>query len=313
MKPVLVLAVGAFATAVMMSGQQPATQDLARELERLYQLNARGVAATTVSVVKGKPFAASEEQHFLQVLGDGTRIETRRVTRIYRDSEGRTRMEDATPGGQTQPGFEFGPITIIDPVTNTRTTINPQTRQKQTQPGGALRTMFVLNVGDVSRTTGAFTGTVTTVPAAPKGKQGPAAAPGEDLGMKNVNGVMAHGERTVTVIPAAEIGANRDVKVVNERWYSDDLQLLIKSTNTDPRFGDTTYQLTGISQGEQSPSLFQAPADYTEVQGGRGRGRGGAKAKEKDGGPGGRSGGPGPEAVPPPAPPPPGGRRGPNK
>lgn len=115
--------------------------------------------------------------------------------------------------------------------------------------------------------------------------------PMENLGTKNVNGVMARGERWTSVIPAAEIGANRDIRVVTERWYSDDLQLLIKSTNTDPRFGDTTYQLTGISQGEQSPSLFQVPADYTEAAGaGGGRGARSGGPKEKEGGPGARGG-----------------------
>jgi hypothetical protein len=74
---------------------------------------------------------------------------------------------------------------------------------------------------------------------------------------------------------------------VTERWYSDDLQMLIKSTNTDPRFGDTTYQLTGISQGEQSPSLFQVPADYTEAAGGA-RGGGPPDADPLTGAPKGR-------------------------
>ena len=49
---------------------------------------------------------------------------------------------------------------------------------------------------------------------------------------------------------------------MSERWFSSDLQMLIRSSNNDPRFGETTYQLTGILQGAQDPTLFQIPADF---------------------------------------------------
>src|SRR5262245_36172260 len=106
------------ATAAVMSGQET--------LGTFLQLNGRSAAADGFGrrVVKGKPLSATEEQHVIQVLSDGTRIETRQTTRIYRDGEGRMRLEDATPGGQTQAGFEFGSVTIVDPVANTRTALN---------------------------------------------------------------------------------------------------------------------------------------------------------------------------------------------
>ena len=66
------------------------------------------------------------------------------------------------------------------------------------------------------------------------------------------------------VIPAGQIGNDRVIRVVGEQWYSNDLQMMIKSSNSDPRFGDTTYQLTGVSQVSPDPSLFQVPADYTQ-------------------------------------------------
>ena len=53
---------------------------------------------------------------------------------------------------------------------------------------------------------------------------------------------------------------------VNERWYSDDLQALVKSSNNDPRFGLNTYELTNIEQGDPEPALFQPPAGYTITQ-----------------------------------------------
>ena len=56
--------------------------------------------------------------------------------------------------------------------------------------------------------------------------------------------------------------ATAAIHVVNERWYSDDLQMLVKTVNSDPRFGDNTYEFTNVSRGEPDPALFQIPADY---------------------------------------------------
>ena len=64
-------------------------------------------------------------------------------------------------------------------------------------------------------------------------------------------------------IPKEQIGNNRDIKIVTERWFSDDLQILVKSVNLDPRFGDTSYQVTKIVRSAPDPALFQIPSDYT--------------------------------------------------
>jgi hypothetical protein len=66
-------------------------------------------------------------------------------------------------------------------------------------------------------------------------------------------------------IPKGQIGNDREIKVVTERWVSNDLQMTIKSSNSDPRFGDTTYQLTGIVEREPDASLFQIPPGYTDL------------------------------------------------
>ena len=68
-----------------------------------------------------------------------------------------------------------------------------------------------------------------------------------------VNGVPARGTRITTVVPLGAIGNDREFRSVNERWFSSDLNLLIKSINTDPRFGTTTYELTNISRQPPDP------------------------------------------------------------
>jgi len=70
------------------------------------------------------------------------------------------------------------------------------------------------------------------------------------------------------------IGNNRDILVVNEQWYSKDLQTMVKTVNSDPRYGTTTYEMTNISQAAPDAGLFMIPAGYTITeQAGRG-GRG---------------------------------------
>jgi hypothetical protein len=82
-----------------------------------------------------------------------------------------------------------------------------------------------------------------------------------------VNGVMAHGTRSTLTIPIGQIGNDRAIQVISEQWFSNDLQMMVKSSNNDPRFGNTTYQLSGIVQVSPDPSLFQVPADYTPAGG----------------------------------------------
>ena len=85
----------------------------------------------------------------------------------------------------------------------------------------------------------------------------------ESLPPQMINGVLSQGTRTTETIPVGKIGNDRVISVVSERWYSNDLQMLVRSSSSDPRFGDSTYQLTNIVQTSPDPSLFQIPGDYT--------------------------------------------------
>jgi len=87
----------------------------------------------------------------------------------------------------------------------------------------------------------------------------------EKLGMQNFEGVQAEGTRTITTIPAGTIGNERPIEVVYERWYSNELQLVVMSKHSDPRSGEQTYRLTNINRSEPDPSLFSLPAGYRVV------------------------------------------------
>jgi hypothetical protein len=90
----------------------------------------------------------------------------------------------------------------------------------------------------------------------------------EQLGKQTIEGVEAEGTRTTVTIPAGEIGNERAIEIVSERWYSPELQLVVMTRHSDPRFGETTYKLTNINRAEPAKSLFEVPSDYTIKEGG---------------------------------------------
>jgi hypothetical protein len=96
----------------------------------------------------------------------------------------------------------------------------------------------------------------------------------EKLDARQFDGVTAEGSRTTVTIPAGEIGNEQPIQIVDERWYSPELQVVVMTRHSDPRFGETTYRLTGIQRGEPSASLFQVPSDYTVKEGPGGPGGG---------------------------------------
>ena len=89
----------------------------------------------------------------------------------------------------------------------------------------------------------------------------------EQLGKQIIEGVEAEGTRTTITIPAGEIGNERPIEIVSERWYSPELQLVVMTRHSDPRNGETTYKLTNINRVEPAKSLFEVPSGYTVKEG----------------------------------------------
>lgn len=89
----------------------------------------------------------------------------------------------------------------------------------------------------------------------------------ENLGKQMIEGVEAEGTRTTITIAAGEIGNERPIEIVSERWYSPEMQLVVMTRHSDPRSGETTYKLTNINRTEPAKSLFEVPSDYTVKEG----------------------------------------------
>jgi hypothetical protein len=208
-------------------------------------------------VVTGVPFSAVAVSESTQTLADGNHIARKTETNLFRDSQGRFRKEVTLPaiGPLATSGQPKSFVFINDPVAGTNFILHPDAKTAETMgaPFGKMK--------------GALKGTVEY-------HRQKAITDGslkkEDLGTQTIAGVSAQGTRTTHTIPAGQIGNEKPITIVHEHWYSSDLQMVVMSKRSDPRFGDTTYTLRNIQRGEPAASLFAVPSDYTVTQGGRG-------------------------------------------
>lgn len=226
--------------------------------------------------VKGAPYSAQSTTETTQVLSDGNRIHRKSTSMIYRDSEGRTRNEMSLDGvGPFPAGADTPQIVMIsDPAAGVTYTLNSKdhTARKMIVPEGMVASSgpAMAGVGSVGGVMGGIITHSSGITAVGGGMGGPMSASmmskrGEtqSLGKQMVGGVSADGTRTTITIPAGEIGNEQPIQIVSERWYSPELQTVVMSKNSDPRTGETVYQLSNILRTEPMPSLFQVPPDYT--------------------------------------------------
>jgi len=250
--------------------------------------------------VKGAPYSAEAVTESIQTLSDGNRIINRSTSSLYRDSEGRTRREQSLKGLGIFGGAGEEPtqtIFISDPVAGVTYSLDskshtahkglPFTFEFTRKPGEAIegRTFEFKVAPGTAPAAGGNVMMTTPLPAPGPGVRVAHAAEGvstfvfrsksansndvkeEQLGKQNIEGVEAEGTRTTITIPAGEIGNERAIEIVSERWYSPELQLVVMTRHSDPRFGETTYKLTNINRTEQAKSLFEVPAGYNIKEG----------------------------------------------
>jgi hypothetical protein len=238
-------------------------------------------------VIKGAPYSAEAVTETIQTLADGNRIVNRITSMLYRDSEGRTRREQSLKGlGMFGAGEEpFQTIFINDPVAGVTFSLDSRSHTAHKSVpftfefSGKKGEQFEFKVAQ--GTAGASGNLVMTSqhPPEDQSKLQTEAAVGdtfffrtksnkanevkENLGKQNIEGVEAEGTRTTVTIPAGEIGNDRPIQIVSERWYSPELQLVVMTRHSDPRTGEATYKLTNINRAEPVKSLFEVPSDYT--------------------------------------------------
>jgi len=258
-------------------------------------IGAAAVEAALGTPVQGEPYSATITNESVQTLADGNRIVQSTSGTIARDSQGRTRQDVNLPSiGNLSATNAPHLVVIHDPVAQTSYTLDltDKTAQKMPTPPvgpvpppggqspapGGQAPPLESNVFYVQSGTVAASGQMPDLPPpmpplppmdGPKvlmrDAQGQATT--EDLGSQTMEGVFVTGVRTTRTIPAGQIGNEKPISIVTEVWTSPDLKTVVYSKRSDPRMGEQTFRLTGITRSEPDASLFSVPADFKIVEG----------------------------------------------
>jgi hypothetical protein len=206
-------------------------------------------------VVTGAPYTATAVTETKQTLADGNTIDRKVQSTIYRDSQGRTRRETTFTGAGPleASGQPRSVVMIHDPVAATAYVLHPDKKSAEQLPAppngrkkaGNMQSRFEARIQEEIAN-----GSLKK----------------EDLGTQKINGIPTQGTRYTRTIPAGQFGNASPILIVTEQWYSPDLQVIVKSTRSDPRFGQTTYTLTSVQHTEPAASLFAVPSDYGVTQ-----------------------------------------------
>ena len=248
------------------------------------------------TLVKGVPFTGDFVTENVQVLADGNRIKASNTTSFARDGEGRTRREITinaigpfTGGSEHKTVFIHDPVSkidyVLDPQNKTARKINLGTATAKvttttttTREGGNV--VFTRRVEDgkgmlitennhgpveLPRMPMPAGGAMAQAITIPDGRSASTNVKTDDLGKRIIEGVEAAGTRTTVTIPAGQIGNDRALDTVSERWFSNELKTTVLTTRKDPRMGESTYKLTNLRRGEPSRLLFEVPSDYKVI------------------------------------------------
>jgi hypothetical protein len=236
-------------------------------------MSSNGAISAMQNPVQNQPYAAGKVTHSIWKLSDGTTIRHDSETKIARDTEGRVREDvqvaHASSIGGEQVNLNSNSVMISDPVDHSMTTWTGTAKiavHMQLPDFSSLSKIPVLHGGVMGGTPHAVR-LGTTDPDSPALTSRVRAEKDtvkiEDLGQQSLAGVLATGKRTTTTIPTGKIGNDQPITIVHEEWYSPDLKVVVKSTDSDPRSGDRTMELEGLTRGDPDPSLFHAPEGYT--------------------------------------------------
>jgi hypothetical protein len=190
------------------------------------------------------PFTAKVVVTWNKPLVGGGTVSRTYYTLVARDSQGRVHreMREFVPADSSaEPPLRS--ITILDPVSGTRTTC---TRAWMTCAVSAF---------DASQFLGenaAGSGNVNR----------------ENLGRKTTQGLPTTGTRETVSNVLGPRGSSRLAVSRTDSWYSPDLHIDLSVTRTDPQSGVVTLDVTELVQGEPDSTWFAIPSGYT-VKGGK--------------------------------------------
>jgi hypothetical protein len=212
-----------------------------------------------VTPIANAPFRGVVEVERSIVQNSGAVANLKTIREIGRDSEGRIHNESrmlVPVSTNVIPAIRN--IHLYDPVSRTTAYLNPSNK--------TFSTAIVNRPPATEPPQLLASPTARSLPQSQYARE-------EDLGTRDVAGLPAHGVRETQEIPAESSGTGKEIVIVDEFWYSDDLRINLIVKHSDPRTGSVAMTVTGVKRGEPDPSFFAIPADYKPAGPGGGTGQ----------------------------------------
>ncbi|GGY12209.1 hypothetical protein GJV26_19315 [Massilia dura] len=207
---------------------------------------ARETRQPKVTIVAGLPYSATQTMTRLQRQHDGSEFTRQLVSKLYRDSAGRTRTDrlddEGNPVVSTIRDTD-GAYLMLDHLHKTafkpKVTRSPVPPRKRAGAGGSAPQAL-----DQARAADA--------------QPGPAVEP---LGERELEGLTVTGQ----AYSYTAGGGDKGVTVVSETWVAPELKISVYYRHNDPRTGETVTALSGIDRTEPDAALFAVPTGYTPI------------------------------------------------
>ncbi|HEY2467223.1 MAG TPA: hypothetical protein VGI45_05170 [Terracidiphilus sp.] len=226
--------------------------------------------AQAVSPVRTQPYTAELKTTMVQLLANGVSIRHESTEVRALDSQGRifdSRTE--APISADQPAFTWA--SVNDPVENSQAHWDSQTRTARViklPPESQRHGCWATDSGNMRMNYGpeapadieAVRRQMKAMVPVPVSK--PPQQKDEDLGTITIEGVEAQGHRTTTVVPAGQIGNDKDLVTVSEIWYAPSIGSEVRTATDDPRSGRGAMELTHLDLSEPPLATFQPPEGY---------------------------------------------------
>jgi hypothetical protein len=212
-------------------------------------------------VVRAAPYSAERVYESVQVLADGNRIVQRRTEQLYRDADGRSRVESEWQGKAL--------VQIQDPVRNMSYRLYPGDktglRMAIGEPAPASSAApAVQQAGSNGISAGAAKVAEQLAPAlASATASADSQRTVRSLGTRQMDGVTVEGSLETVTIAAGKAGNALPIVSTVESWHSRELKLDLYVKFNDPRYGEQITRVRNVRRNEPPASLFTASAEYT--------------------------------------------------
>ncbi len=191
------------------------------------------------------PFLAIAKTTWVQILPDASTVTIQNERVVARDMDGRIFQERRSFIPVPDDGKQQSLVQLnvySDPLEHTLYNCNPYAK--------------VCNLFSYYES--------VTQPLRPAGLQpdGMSFLTRENLGTDTFEGLDVQRTRETFTFYKQSIGNTKTILRVVDYWYSPDLGINVKVVRHDPRDGDQTLWLTGISRSVADPTYFRVPSGY---------------------------------------------------